>query len=282
MWGFKGVQMCSLPLPPALSLQISGISIRNVGDWSQIENSFVSHAPYMQRTDAFFPIFLVHLHFYCDIKSEMGFFFLVAFWLPKCSLLKPFKLRLRYANSTFWTHLNVLKNFYSINLNRNTFCSCVSSCQVHQLSLFSFLCPFPVSILLFYQPSSFVSPLSKQQNTSLCYLEKASEMSCLTWNPAIRDNLSVPAPPQHLASNAYFSNMQSGSQLYFRLSILCPQDNSLNPQKERLRATWQDPPFPIINITSQCSYTELQLWKQGHYFLTPFPSACAIRIFFLI
>lgn len=106
-------------------------------------------------------------------------------WPSRCSILEPFKLWLRCAKSTLsgCHYLNVSKSLSAVFLP-----------QVCQLSLFSFLCPYPVSILLLYQPSSFVTPSSKQQDASLCALKNVSDLPRLTRNPAIRGQLTGPFP----------------------------------------------------------------------------------------
>lgn len=89
-------------------------------------------------------------------------------------------------------------------------------------SLFSVTVPCP-SLLTFYQPSSIVSSSSKQQKASLCFLVGISNQAPAMSSPntSIRGTtgLSGSCSLQHSASNAYFSNMQLGSQLYCKSSI---------------------------------------------------------------
>lgn len=142
---------------------------------------------------------------------------------------------------------------------------------------------FPVifarpSLLPFYQPSGFVSSPSKQQNAS-CVLENniSDQSPAMSHpNPCHRGTTDL-SGLQHSASDASFSNMQLGSQLYFRSSILCPLANPANPKSERRRATWHDPFSPIINVSFipaalNCSS------QNNVVFSHAFPSASVIRV----
>lgn len=170
--------------------------------------------------------------------------------------------------------LNVPKNLHPVNLSRSTFCSPVSSSQVCHLSLFSFLHPFPVPIPLFYQPSSFVSLSSTQQSASLCSQENASDLPCLTWNPAIRGNW-LELPPPHLPNHPAFSFQCSCLQYAVWTtsqpvtSLYTGQLLTSSEGKTKSLLAWS--PFPIINTLSHSSHLELQLWKQGHIFSCLFP-----------
>lgn len=81
------------PLPPLLSLSRSrafaeGILATDPKQETHLSLMLLRHVDYR----AFFTIFLVHLWFYCDMKSEMGLSPVALCWPSECSSLEPFKV----------------------------------------------------------------------------------------------------------------------------------------------------------------------------------------------
>lgn len=143
-------------------------------------------------------------------SQKWDFLLVASYWPSKCSILEPFRLWLRCAKPTLsgCHYLKVLKNLLAVFL------------------------------------SSFVTPSSKQQDASLCALENVSDQPHLTWNPAIRGQLTgaFPAPPVFSFQCLF---LQYAVWITTLLQTVNPLSTGQFPKssEEWLRATRHDPSF---------------------------------------